>query len=100
MSDVLLGAGAGAGAGVWVWAGGRRWRRRLRFFAFVFLGLTGACGGLTEYGDTPPVGPLCVPVAGEVPPVLLACSEGGATPPVVAEAVAVPHASATNSTTI
>jgi hypothetical protein len=55
---------------------------------------------LTLYGDTPPLGPLGVTVAGEVPPLLVEDPVGGATPPVAAEALAVPHASATRSTAI
>lgn len=98
MSDVLLVAG-----GVWVCVcvcGGRRWR--LRFFVFLaFFGLTGACGGRTENGEIPPVGPAGA--TGAVPPVgpdgVETPPEGGATPPVVVEALAVPHASASTRTT-
>src|SRR3954469_9313053 len=100
MSDVLLaGAGVGAGGGLCVCAGCRR-RRFLRFF---FFGLTGLSAGRTVEGEIPPVGPW-VAVEGEVegpgvvPPLLPVDGAPGTTPPVAADALAVPHASATRRT--
>src|SRR5437764_434158 len=85
----VAGAGVGVGAGVCVCVCAGWRRRRLRFLAFVFLGLTGACGGRTDQGEMPPVGPVGASVPGLVPPEALegaeAPPEGGATPPVAAE---------------
>ena len=78
----------------------------MRFFGFCFL--TGALGGRTVDGEMPPVTPTGprdpADVPGVVPPVGLVGTEvppdGGATPPVAADAVAVPHPSATQSRTL
>jgi hypothetical protein len=69
--------------------------------------LTGAEAGRTEYGEMPPLRPTGAgaldAVPGVTPPVLVETEpppEGGATPPEAADALAVPQASATNSTTM
>src|SRR4051812_3794569 len=98
MSDVLLGgAGVGARGGVCVCvcAGGRR----RRFFRF-FFGLPGASAGRRVDGETPPVGPCVAVVPGVVPPLLPPDDGTGTTPPVAADALADPHASATRRTNI
>src|SRR5436190_1832911 len=48
----------------------------------------------------PPVGPCVAVVPGVVPPLLPAGDEIGTTPPVAADAPAVPHPNATRTTTI
>src|SRR3954447_4933638 len=96
MSDVLAAGGAGVGAGA-VWCTGGR-RRFLRFF--FFFGLTGASAGRTVEGEMPPVGPCVAVVPGAVPPLTPPPEGGGTTPPVEAEAPAVPHANASTSTAI
>src|SRR4051812_8332633 len=97
MSDVLLGgAGVGARGGVGVCAGGGG----RRFFRFFFFGLTGASPGRTVDGEIPPVGPCVAVVPGVVPPLLPPDEGTGTTPPVAADALADPHASATRRTNI
>src|SRR3954468_19591964 len=100
------GAGGGAGAGAGAGACAAGWRRRLRFFFFGFFGFTGALGVRTADGEMPPVcAPLLEPAGlGAMPPDWLdevddpALPLGTEVPPVVAQALADPHASAMAST--
>src|SRR5439155_21662020 len=96
MSEVEPTVGAGVGVCVCVCTG---WRRRgLRFFGFLRF-LTGALEGRIADGEMPPVAPT-----GVTPPVLPDTEPppeaGGAVPPVAADALDVPHTSATRATAI